>query len=63
MIITEDVSRLWRNRAEFGQRSCELEDLGIHWLSCVGDDTRRDGWGLTVTIKQAMGEHARREAS
>jgi site-specific DNA recombinase len=60
---SEDISRLWRNRAEFGPRSAELEDLGIHWLSAVGDDTRRDGWGLTIEIKLAMAEHARREAS
>ena len=63
IIISEDISRLWRNRAEFGPRSAELEDLGIHWLSCVGQDTRRDGWGMLVQMLQAMGEHARREAS
>ena len=63
IIITEDISRLWRNRAEFGPRSAELEDLGINWLSCVGQDTRRDGWGMLVQMLQAMGEHARREAS
>lgn len=63
VIITEDISRLWRNRAEFGPRSAELEDLGIHWVSCVGQDTRRDGWGLVIQILQAMAEHARREAS
>ncbi len=62
-IICEDVSRLWRNRAEFGPRSAELEDLGVHCLTCVGDDTRRDGWGLVIQIKQAVAEHARREAS
>lgn len=32
-------------------------------MRCVGDDTRKDGWGLTVQIKLAMAEHARREAS
>ena len=63
VIICEDISRLWRNRAEFGPRSAELEDLGVHMLTCTGDDTRRDGWGLTVQIKQAMAEAARREAS
>ncbi len=63
VLISEDVSRLWRNRAEFGPRSAELEDLGIHWVSCVGQDTRREGWGLVVQILQAMAEHARREAS
>lgn len=63
VIVTEDISRLWRNRAEFGPRSAELEDLGIHWVSCVGQDTRRDGWGLVVQILQAMAEHYRREAA
>jgi site-specific DNA recombinase len=43
--------------------SGEAEDLGIHCLTCVGDDTRRDGWGLVIQIKQAVAEHARREAS
>src|ERR1017187_7744634 len=63
IIVCEDISRLWRNRAEFGPRSAELEDLGVHCLTCVGDDTRRDGWGLVIQIKQAVAEHARREAS
>jgi site-specific DNA recombinase len=63
VMIVEDISRLWRNRAEFGPRSAELEDLGVHCLTCVGDDTRRDGWGLVIQIKQAVAEHARREAS
>jgi len=63
VIVVEDISRLWRNRAEFGPRSAELEDLGVHCLTCVGDDTRRDGWGLVIQIKQAVAEHARREAS
>jgi len=63
IIIAEDISRLWRNRAEFGPRSAELEDLGVHCVTCVGDDTRRDGWGLVIQIKQAVAEHARREAS
>ncbi len=31
--------------------------------TCVGDDTRRDGWGLVHQIKQAVAEQARREAS
>src|SRR5262249_25644377 len=61
-LITEDIDRLWRNRAEFGPRSAELEDLGVHWLSCVGDDTRREGWGLTIQIKAAMAEGERRKA-
>jgi DNA invertase Pin-like site-specific DNA recombinase len=63
ILISEDVSRLWRNRAEFGSRSAELQDLGIHWLSCLGQDTRREGWGLMIQILQAMAEHARLEAS
>jgi DNA invertase Pin-like site-specific DNA recombinase len=63
VIVCEDISRLWRNRAEFGPRSAELEDLGVHCLTCVGDDTRRDGWGLVIQIKQAVAEHARRESS
>lgn len=63
VLVCEDISRLTRNRAEFGPRSAELEDLGVHLVTCVGDDTRRDGWGLTIQIKMAMGEHARREAS
>ena len=33
VIVTEDISRLWRNRAEFGPRSAELEDLGINCLT------------------------------
>jgi DNA invertase Pin-like site-specific DNA recombinase len=63
VIVCEDISRLRRNRAEFGPHSAELEDLGVHCLTCVGDDTRRDGWGLVIRIKQAVVEHARREAS
>jgi site-specific DNA recombinase len=63
VIVTEDISRLWRNRAEFGPRSAELEDLGIDWVSCVGQDTRRDGWGLVISILGAMAEYARKEAS
>lgn len=63
IIVTEDLSRLWRNRAEFGPRSAELEDLGIHLVTCSGDDTRRDGWGLMTAIKAAMAEHYRREIS
>src|SRR5579863_9558089 len=62
VLVVEDISRLWRNRAEFGPRSAELEDLKVHMVTAVGDDTRRDGWGLTVQIKLAMAEHARREA-
>jgi DNA invertase Pin-like site-specific DNA recombinase len=58
VIVCEDISRLRRNRAEFGPHSAELEDLGVHCLTCVGDDTRRDGWGLVIRIKQAVVEHA-----
>jgi site-specific DNA recombinase len=63
VIVVEDVSRLWRNRAEYGPRSAELEDLGIHLLTCVGDDTRRDGWGMMLTLKHMMAEHYRKEVS
>jgi hypothetical protein len=63
VIVVEDISRLWRNRAEFGPRSAELEDLRVHMVTAVGDDTRRDGEGLTIQIKLAMAEHQRREAS
>jgi site-specific DNA recombinase len=63
VIVVEDISRLWRNRAEFGPRSAEFEDFGVHCVTAVGDDTRRDGWGLVIQIKQAVAEHARREAS
>jgi DNA invertase Pin-like site-specific DNA recombinase len=61
--VVEDISRLWRNRAEFGPRSAEFEDFGVHCVTAVGDDTRRDGWSLVIQIKQAVAEHARREAS
>lgn len=61
IVVVEDISRLWRNRAEYGPRSAELEDLGIHLLTCVGDDTRRDGYGLVLGIKQAIAEAARKE--
>lgn len=63
VIVAEDISRLWRNRAEFGARSAELEDLGVHLVTCVGEDTRRDGWGLVMSIKSAIAEHARKEIS
>ena len=63
VIVCEDLSRLWRNRAEFGARSAELEDLNVHLVTCAGDDTRRDGWGLVTSIKAAMAEHYRREVS
>ncbi len=63
VIVVEDISRLWRNRAEYGARSAEFEDLGVHCLTCVGDDTRRDGWGLVIGIKQTIAEHYRREIS
>jgi site-specific DNA recombinase len=63
VIVAEDISRLWRNRAEFGPRSAELEDLGVQLLTCVGDDTRRDGYGLMISLKAAMAEQYRREVS
>jgi DNA invertase Pin-like site-specific DNA recombinase len=53
---------VWRNRAEFGSRSTEFEDLGIHLVTAVGDDTRRDGW-MVITIKLALAEQQRREIS
>jgi len=56
VIVVEDISRLWRNRAEFGPRSAEFEDFGVHCVTAVGDDTRRDGWGLIIQIKQAVAE-------
>lgn len=63
IVVTEDISRLWRNRAEFGAASSELEDLGVHLLTAVGDDTRRDGYGLVLGIKHAIAEQYRREVS
>jgi DNA invertase Pin-like site-specific DNA recombinase len=63
IIVVEDVSRLWRNRADYGAASADLEDAGINLLTCVGDDTRRDGWGLVLGIKQAIGESYRKEIS
>jgi site-specific DNA recombinase len=63
VIIAEDISRLWRSRSEFGSRSAELEDLNVHLVTCVGDDTRRDGYGLVLGIKSAIAEHQRREIS
>src|SRR6266567_2983377 len=62
IIVTEDVSRLWRNRAEFGSRSTEFEDFGVHLVTAIGDDTRRDGW-MVVTIKLALAEQYRRDVS
>jgi site-specific DNA recombinase len=61
VVVVEDLSRLWRNRATFGQDSAELEDLNVQLLTCVGDDTRRDGYGLVLGIKSAIAEHQRRE--
>jgi DNA invertase Pin-like site-specific DNA recombinase len=63
ILVAEDISRLWRNRAEYGRASAELEDLGIHLLTAVGDDTRRDGWGLVLGIKHSLAEYQRREIS
>lgn len=63
IIIAEDISRLWRARAEYGQRSAELEDLNVQLLTNTGDDTRRDGYGLVLGIKSAIAEHQRREIS
>lgn len=63
VVVTEDLSRLWRNRADFGVDSAELEDLNVHLITCVGDDTRRDGYGLVLGIKSAIAESQRREIS
>jgi len=63
VIVTEDLSRLWRSRAEFGARSAELEDLNVQLITCTGDDTRRDGYGLVLGIKSAMAEAYRKEVS
>jgi site-specific DNA recombinase len=63
IIVTEDLSRLWRNRATYGRDSAELEDAGVHLVTGTGDDTRRDGWGLMLSIKSAIAEHARKEIS
>ena len=63
IIIAEDISRLWRNRAEAGVRSAELEDLGVNLLTASGIDTRRDGYGLLLAIQTAMAEYQRREIS
>lgn len=63
VVVVEDISRLWRNRADYGSASAEMEDLGVHIVTCVGDDTRRDGYGLVLGIKSAIAEHQRREIS
>lgn len=63
LILTEDISRLWRSMAEYGPRAAELADIRVHTITCVGDDTRREGYGLILAVKQAMAEHARREIS
>lgn len=63
IVVVEDISRLWRNRADYGTASAELEDLNVHLVTCVGDDTRRDGYGLVLGIKSAIAEHQRREIS
>lgn len=63
VLLTEDISRLWRSRAEFGPRSAELEDLGIHMVTAAGDSTMRDGWGLVIGMKQAIAEAYRKDVS
>jgi site-specific DNA recombinase len=62
VVVAEEISRLWRNRKEYGNRSTEFEDNGKHVFTCVGDYTLRDGW-MIVTIKLAMAEQQRKEAS
>jgi hypothetical protein len=51
------------NQDKACRKLTELRIGGRHCVSAVGDDTRRDGWGLVIQIKQAVAEHARREAS
>jgi site-specific DNA recombinase len=63
IVLADELSRLWRSRAEFGARSCEFEDLGVDLVTCTGDDTRTGGWGLLISIKSALAEHQRREIS
>lgn len=63
VIVSEDLSRVWRNRAEAGSRSAELEDLGINLLTASGIDTRRDGYGLMLALQTALAEYQRKEIS
>jgi site-specific DNA recombinase len=63
VIVAEDTSRLWRSKSEYGARSAELEDLGIHLVTCTGDDTRREGWGLIFDIKAAIAAQMRKDIS
>jgi len=35
----------------------------VQLITAVGDDTRRDGYGLMISIKAAMAEHMRKETS
>lgn len=63
VVVAEDISRLWRNRSTYGRDSAELEDLNVQLVTNVGDDTRRDGYGLVLGIKSALAEHQRREIS
>ena len=59
VIVVEDISRLWRSRAEFGPRSAEFEDFGVHCVTAVGDDTRRDGWGLVKITRESLAPQPR----
>lgn len=61
VIVTEDISRLWRSMSEFGTRSAQLDDWKIHLITATGDDTRHQGWGLVLNIKQAVAAHLRAE--
>lgn len=63
VILSEDISRLWRSASEYAPRAAEFEDLGVNLITCVGDDTRTQGWGMMLLIKQAMAEHYRKEVS
>ena len=42
VVVAEDLSRLWRSRAEFGTRSAELEDLNVHLVTLRARLQRRD---------------------
>jgi DNA invertase Pin-like site-specific DNA recombinase len=63
IIVAEDISRLWRGKVEYSTRSAEFQDLGVALVTCMGDDTRREGWGLIFDIKAAIAAQARKEIS
>ena len=53
VIVAEDTSRLWRNLAEQAPRLAELQDLGIHIVTC-DLDTRQESAGILGAINGAM---------